>query len=181
MTASRRSQAGFTMIEVAVVTVIFAVTFAIFGQVFSTSDNLVSESRAHLRAHEDLRRNLEMLANVLRGVDIDTLGGFVDGEATAPSFRRITGADLYGRTYSDTETLQWEAVNVSVNGVDNPGRVVSVQGLNRTLVADRVPLGGFRVTLQGSAILITLSTYASTSDPRVVTVTGDTAVVSLRN
>jgi hypothetical protein len=170
------------MVEVVVMAVIMGGAFAVFGEVFTTSDGLVREARANLRAHEDLRRNLEAIANTLRGVDLDTLGGFdEEGVATTPSFRRVIGADASGRLYDSTETLQWEAVSHAVNGVSHPGRIVGVKDGVSTLLADRVPMGGFRVTLQGNALLISLSTYASTSDPRVVTVTGDTAVVSLRN
>jgi hypothetical protein len=179
--ARRASQHGYTFVEIAVVAAIMAIGFAAFGQVFGSSDGLVDGSRSHLRAHEDLRRNLEAVANALRGADIDTLGGFdPDGRATVPTFQRVTGADALGRTYDPVEELRWEGVDRKVNGIESPGRVVRIQDGVETLVADRVPKDGFAVTLEGNTLVVQLSTYASTADRRIVTVTGSTAI-SLRN
>jgi hypothetical protein len=177
----RRNQAGFTVVEVAVASIFVALTFAVFGEVFSSTSGLSRESRATLRAQEELRRNLEAVANVLRGVDIDTLEGFDgDGVATTPEFQRVTGADAFGRTYAGGEQLLWQSAPGTADGIQNPGRVVHSKAGETTLIADRVPQGGFRVVLDGTRLVIQLSTYYTTSERSTVTVSGETAV-SLRN
>ena len=180
MKTRRARQSGFTMIEVAIASVFVALTFAVFGEVFSSTSGLSRESRGNLRAQEELRRNLEAVANVLRGVDIDTLDGFdADGRATQPEFQRVTGADAYGRTYDGAEQLYWQSAP-SVDGISNPGRVVHAKGAVVTMIADRVPQGGFVVVLDGTRLVVQLSTYYVTSERATVTVSGETAV-SLRN
>jgi prepilin-type N-terminal cleavage/methylation domain-containing protein len=177
----RRKQAGFTFLEIAVVMLILGSAFAAFATVFQSSEGLAEESRAALRAHEDLRRNLEAVANVVRGVDIDTLGGLdADGSSTRPTFQRVTGADMLGRTYDATETIFWVALAQPVDGIANAGQVVHEKAGVRTLLADRVPNNGFRVTLDGTTLVIHLTTYSSTSARRTATVSGQTAV-SFRN
>ncbi len=172
----RRRQAGFTFIEIAIVALILTSAFAVFAQVFQSSDGLVKRSRAALRAHEDLRRNLEAIANVLRGADIDTLGGFDStGTAVKPTFQRVTGADMVGRTYGVVESIYWVSAP-SIDGIANPGRVVHTKGATISLLADRVPQGGFSVTLDGTTLVISLVTYASTSQRETATVSGTTAV-----
>jgi prepilin-type N-terminal cleavage/methylation domain-containing protein len=178
---TRRTQAGFTLIEVGVVMLILGGAFAVFANVFTSSENLAEDSRAMLRAHEDLRRNLEAVANVVRGVDIDTLGGIdAQGVSKQPTFQRVTGADMIGRTYDAVETIYWVAATQGVDGIANPGRVVHVKSGVTTLLADRVPKDGFWVTLDGTTLVIHLTTYASTSARRTATVSGKTAV-SFRN
>ena len=180
MSPTRRTQAGFTFFEIALVMVILGSAFAVFANVFTSSEGLAEESRAMLRAHEDLRRNLEAVANVVRGVDIATLGGLDgDGASTAPTFQRVTGADMIGRTYDAVETIYWVA-SPAVDGIAFPGRVVHEKSGTVTLLADRVPKDGFRVTLDGTTLVIHLTTYASTSARRTATVSGKTAV-SFRN
>jgi prepilin-type N-terminal cleavage/methylation domain-containing protein len=181
MRPPRRTQAGFTFFEVAVVMAILGAALAVFGNVFSTSEALAEESRATLRAHEDLRRNLEAVANVVRGADIDTLGGIdAQGTSTQPTFQRVTGADMIGRTYDAVETISWVPHTQGIDGITNPGRVVHVKSGVTTLLADRVPKDGFWVTLDGTTLVIHLTTYSSTSARRTATVSGKTAV-SFRN
>jgi hypothetical protein len=177
----RRAQRGFTLLEVTIAAAFAALTFAVFGQVFSTTDGLSRESRGNLRAHEELRRNLEAVANVLRGVDIDTLGGFDEsGIASEPEFQRVTGADALGATLGGAEALRWEARPGAADGVKSPGRVVHDRGGVATVLADRVPEGGLQVQLDGTRLVVRLTTYYETAQRTTVTVSGETAV-SLRN
>ncbi len=177
----RNAQHGFTIFEVIVVTSLIALILASLGPTFTSNDNLVQDSRAHQRAEAEHRRNMAALARVLRGVDIQTLAGFdTNGNSTAPTFSRVTGADLDDLTYSGDEGLRWIASPVPVDGVENPGAVYLERDGTRQLVANRVPAGGFRVVQQGQSLVVHLTTYYTTSRSRSVTKTSQSAI-SVRN
>lgn len=160
---------------------LMALIMASLGPLFTSNTNLVEDSRAHQRAQAVHRRNLEALAKVLRGADIRTLSGFdTQGVATAPSFSRVTGADLVDLTYTGSEQLRWIEAPVAVDGVSRPGSVYLERSGQRFLVADRVPAGGFQVRQEGQSLVVELSTYYTTSAGRSVTTTGET-VISVRN
>jgi hypothetical protein len=117
----------------------------------------------------------------LRGADIETLGGFdANGRAVEPTFQRVTGADMLGRTYDATESIRWLQTSGSVDGIQHPGRVVHEKDGVETLLAARVPKDTFSVVLDGSTLVIHLTTYSSASARRTATVSGQTAV-ALRN
>ena len=174
-------EAGFTFFEVVIVASLIALAFAALGPLFASNTNLVEDSRALQRAEAAHRRNMEALARVLRGVDIQTLDGFnASGVATAPSFSRVTGADIEDLTYTGAEQLRWIESPVGVDGVSRPGSVYLERDGQRYLIADRVPAGGFQVRQQGQSLVVQLSTYWTTSAGRSVTKQGE-SVISIRN
>ncbi|MDF1701145.1 MAG: type II secretion system protein [Planctomycetota bacterium] len=177
----RPSQRGFTMFEIIVVTSLIALALASIGPLFTSNTNLVEDSRALQRAEAAHRRNMAAVARVLRGVDIQTLSGFDSlGTTTQPQFSRVTGADLDDLTYAGHEQLRWIEAPIAVDGVKNPGAVYLEQAGQRTLVADRVPAGGFRVRQEGQSLVIELRTYWTTSAGRSVS-TASESVISVRN
>lgn len=178
---SRPRAAGFTLYEVVIVLGLTAVLLSSITPLFTSNSNLAEDTRAHQRAEAAHRRNLVALAHILRAVDLQTLDGFdANGISTNPHFSRVTGADLDDLLYTGNEELLWIESPIAVDGVTRPGAVYLVQGGNRTLVADRVPSGGFRLRQEGQNLVIELTTYWATSAGRLVTEHGET-VVSVRN
>lgn len=174
-------QAGFTLTEMMIGLILIPTLLASFTGVFTSSNDLARRSHTSLRAHEDLRANLEAVANVIRGADIDSLGGFdAQGVAVAPTFRRVTGADQLGRTWTGVERIVWRALDVDLDGVEHPGVIVHEHDGVSSIVARHVPAGGFRVVQEGNNLEIHLTTYWSTTSESVTFVTTKTAV-SLRN
>jgi type II secretory pathway pseudopilin PulG len=173
----RTSQAGFTFIETTLVAVIFVGLVGMFGRAFSTSDGVMRESRAALRANEDLRRNLDSIANSLRGASASSLANFAaDSTSTAPSYKCVTGLDSTGAcVLGAAQTLQWQADS----GTSKPGRLVLVSGGVSTTIARGVPTGGFKAFLEGNSLRVQLSTRYTTARGNT-TITGDVSV-SLRN
>jgi hypothetical protein len=76
--------------------------------------------------------------------------------------------------------ISWRARSESVEGVAKPGELVVTSGGQQTVIARRVPAGGFRATLLGSTLRITLTTYSSGTNDRLAMLTGDTSL-ALRN
>jgi type II secretory pathway pseudopilin PulG len=171
-------QRGFTILEIAITVSLVSLSLATIGGVFKRSSELANDSRAQLRVHEEHRRNLEAIANVLRAADLDTLTGFTGGVATNPHFECVTGAGQT-LTTSGVEELKWEVTTPS-DGVTNAGKVVRIVGGVKTTVADRVPQNGFQVRQEGGNLVIRLTTFYMTSQGRTVFLTGETAVF-LRN
>jgi len=180
MRGLRTARSGFTLLEVVLAATLMAAFLLGFGRVFASSEDLAKDSRLCLRAQEDLRRNLEAVANVLRDVEFETLDGFdLAGVATAPSFARVTGADAFGRTYDSREAIAWRPVPGPVPGVAQPGRLVHVRGGRETLLANRVPAQGFRVEMREGTLVIRISTYYAADNASTV-VHGATGV-AVRN
>ncbi|MHC5012042.1 MAG: hypothetical protein ACYTG6_14035 [Planctomycetota bacterium] len=177
---ARNGQAGYTAIEVMLGLLILPFLVGAIGKAFGSSDELIQDSRVVLRAHEDLRRNLEAIANVVRDADIDTLANFTSGTSTQPQYQRVVGADHLGRLYGGAEELRWMPVSGPVNGVAQPGVVVHTKNGVDRIIAVRVPQGGFRVNLEGNNLVILLTNYYSTSAAHVTSISGQTAV-ALRN
>ncbi len=174
-------QAGYTFLELVTATAIFALMVASFGRVFSSSSGLSASSRAALRAHEENRRSLAALSDVLRGAAWDTLAGFAaDQTSTTPSFHLLLGSDAAGRLLDTVESVEWRSTAALVNGVTEPGEVVVLKDGQVTRLAPRVPRGGFSVVRQGNTLEIHLVTYYATREGRLALVTGE-ASVSLRN
>jgi hypothetical protein len=63
---------------------------------------------------------------------------------------------------------------------DRHGELVLVQGAARAVVARHVPAGGFRATLLGNTLRITLTTFSAGSNHQLSLLTGDTSL-TLRN
>ena len=178
---ANRKRAGYTLLEMAIVLALTPLLVGAMSRLFGSSDGLVQKSRAELRAHEELRRNLEALANVVRGGDIDSIEGFdATGWATAPAFHRVVGADATGRLTDGEERLAWVATPGTVDEVAHPGVVLHIRSGTSTIVARNVPQGGFRVRLAGGTLLIRLTTFYVTSSRELAHVVGETAV-ALRN
>ena len=157
---TRRTEAGWTLWETIVGMSLLALAILAFTNVFGSTEDLVRDGRAKHRAEENLRRNLEAIANVLRDIEAESIDGFdEEGRSTNPSFARVTGADRLGRIYGPSEELRWSASTGSVPGVDAPGRIVHVRGGAERLLADRVPEGSFSVFWDKGALVVELATY----------------------
>ena len=118
---------------------------------------------------------------MLRGADLSTLSGLdSDWSSDNPSFARVIGADMSNRLYGPTEELRWIASTREADGVEHPGAVWLVSATGQRLMADRVPQGGFEVRLDGSTLVVTLTTYYTTRDQTTVLAEGNTAI-TLRN
>lgn len=179
---SRHSaSAGFTMFEVVIAMSLFALAASSLSSVFGSNMTLVDDTRAHQRAESAHRKNMVALGRVLRGIDIESLGGLDGtGKAAAPTFARVLGADDTDFTYAPNEQLVWSVSPIAVDGVVNPGSVYLDQGGKRQLVADRIPAGGFWLQRDGKSLRIHLTTYYVTSTSKVSFRTSET-VVSVRN
>jgi hypothetical protein len=176
-----RPARGFTIYEVTIVIVLSGLAMATLSSIFTSNEDMVEGARAKQRAESEHRRSVESLTGVLRGVAAETLGGFgPGGETTNPTFGRVTGADLTDFTYVGDEELRWEAAALKTNGVAQPGAVYLVRGGQRTLVADRVPAGGFRVRLDGPNLVVALTTFYAITKDNVAYRTSET-VVAVRN
>jgi type II secretory pathway pseudopilin PulG len=176
----RTSQRGITIVEFILVVAIFALFSMVLTDVFMSSSSLVTSSRTEHRAQERLRRNMEAVSNVLRGAALDTLSGFNGaGEANTLQFARIDSVDGQGPIYLGSESLVWEPVAGSVDGVPAPGQIVHTLDGTRSVIATRVPQPGFTARLEEGALVIRMQTYYS-SQGRAVFATGSTAV-ALRN
>lgn len=177
----RRRQAGYTFIEMMVATAIFAGLFAAFARAFTTSQALSSDSTALVKASEELRRNLDAIANCWRGAAYASLTGFAaDGTSTTPTFQCVSGGDAGGKVLAAAQQMKWQSSATPVKGIASPGDVVTIQGGVTKLVAARVPSGGFKAILSGSTLKIQLTTYYATSLGKTASVSGECSV-SLRN
>jgi len=177
----RRRHGGYTLIEIALAAAFIPLLVGAVAKIVSSSSGLAEESRAALRAHDELRKNLESVANVLRTADIDTFDGFdANGNASAPTFACVVGANETSRVYGGSEQLVWRAVGTEVDGVERPGVIVHVKNGKERVVARNVPLGGFRVRFEGGTLVIRMSAYYLTSSSKLAQVQAETAV-ALRN
>lgn len=174
-------QCGHTLLELLIVVSIFALFGAVFTDGFASSSALVDDSRVRHRADERLRRNMEAVANLLRGADIDTVTGFASNGIAVDQlhFARVDTVDRDGPIYVGTESIEWRAEGGSVDGVANPGRLVWVLDGVETIIATRVPRYSFEAEFGAGALMIRMSTYYS-REGRVSVARGETAV-ALRN
>jgi len=176
-----RSESGFTFLEMTIVVAILGVIISSAVSAFGAGVNHVHEGRTLTRAESELRSNLVMLTNYLRGADLTKLQGFDgSGVATAPRIKRVRGADHLGRIYDPEVTLEWRADARPVNGIDHPGSIYAVSAGGTELLAKRVPKDGFLVRQEGSNLVIQLRTYYVTSAGTIVELE-DAAVIALRN
>ena len=181
MSTNRRKSGGFTILELLIVVTIGGLILTGTMEAFTGGHGLVKDSRARTKATAEHRRNLIMLANVIRAADIREMQGFdTNGVALEPIIRRVSGADLSGRTHEAPETLRWIAKTESVPGVDHPGAIYAVSTAGSRLLADNVPRDTFSCEQRGSMIVVNLSTYFRTTDGRTITTDGPTAI-QLRN
>ncbi len=180
--SSRRSrQAGFTFVETAIVSVIFLSLVTMFARALGSSNGVMRESRVVLRAREELRRNLDAIANCFRGASLSSLSNFdASFTSTAPGFRCVTGVDGSGACVLDAaQTMQWQAPSGGA-AASTGGQVVVVRSGVTTSVATRVPAGGFRAVLEGTTLRVQLTTTYRTSAGATTSVSGDVSV-TLRN
>jgi len=178
---SIQSQRGFTMIEVVIVSVIALASLGAMGALVGSAQDLTDDTRTNTRATAEHRKNLRVLSNLLRSVDINTLQGFDDdGRATEPTFLRVSGVDLDDRSYLADERLVWKPDAKPVWGVERPGAVYLETSGGDRIVARNVPANGFALRQEGATLAIELTTYYSLGERRTFHVTSETAV-SLRN
>ena len=179
MRSSRRTS-GVTMVETVVSIAIIASVFVGVGGVMRTSSGLARRTHANQLASQENRRSLERITNALRSADVDSLSGFdVNGIATAPQYKQVTGAVGTTPTLSAAQTIQWFS-KVDKSGAANPGEIDLVVGGVKTRLADRVQSGGFRVVQSGSTLKVTLTTYRPNADGGLTYASGE-ASVSIRN
>lgn len=174
-------QRGFLMLEAVLAVAVFTTVLGVALSLTSTTVDMTQETNVQTRAHAEHRRNLLTLANILRTASIYSLQGFdEDGLATQPEFQRLLGVDIHERLYTDPERLEWQSADAPVNGISGPGAIWLVGSDNDTLVAARVPEGGFVVRQEGNVLAVRLTTYYSTDENHTHQLTSEIAV-ELRN
>ncbi len=190
---THRSQRGFTALEVMIVIIILATGMLGLGKAMRTAYGLAGDSQLMTQAHAEHRKNFEIIANVLRQADVNTLDGFVEsgppGEEVMtcanPRFDRVVGSNADGRVWGDTEELRWENAP-SVNGVAQPGKLMlyrlAADGteLAKRKIGRNIPSGGFLLRQEGRTLVIKLTTYYVMPGREPHFVHSETAV-SLRN
>jgi len=178
---SRHSEAGFSLVELAVAMGLATTLLAVLASVFTTSSDASHRSTTVLRLHEEHRRNLDSVANTLRGAVASTLGGFsIDGTATEPSFQRVTGVDEKGLVFGLVNRISWRPTTERVPGIERPGEVIVTEGGRSSIIARHVPAEGFRVARLGQTLRISITTYCSGPKHMLETISGQTSV-TLRN
>jgi prepilin-type N-terminal cleavage/methylation domain-containing protein len=177
----RRRDPGFSVFEMMVAIAVLGITMAAFGHGLNASTGLASTSRATLLANDDERRSLDAIASVLRGASFTSLTGFDEtGSTTSLTFQRVLGIGSSSLVLDEPETISWRAVTRDWDGITNPGEVALTRGQMTTVIAPRVPGGGFKLTLVGNTLRIDLTTFSSTSQ-RKVSFSDATTYVSIRN
>lgn len=193
----RRARArGFTLIELMVVLAIAGIMFAALAQTLGTSTRLYGTARAYLRSDDDLHRSLDAICGMLRGAmmsTMDPIPAIVESDGvtgiTVDDWRDQWATQLTFKWPSDAQsvylpgdprTLRWRSA-APVNGITSPGEVVHEMLGVTTVVAPRVPAGGFKIRRVGeSSLEVMLSTYSSTAQ-RTNAITTASASVLVRN
>jgi type II secretory pathway pseudopilin PulG len=178
---SRNAEAGFSLLEVSVAMVLTTWLAAVLMGTFQRSTGLANRSTTVLQANEEQRRNLEAIATAMRGAATASLSGFdVTGTATSPTFQNVTGIDDKGLILDVPSTISWRQTTAPVPGVAKPGELVLTRGAQQTVVARRVPFGGFKVVRLGLTLRIDMTTYFAGPNHTLQTVSGQTSL-TLRN
>jgi hypothetical protein len=176
-----RREAGSTLLELIIATGLGTMLTLVFGTTFATSAGLWGRSTVALKVYEEHRRNLDAVGNVFRAAALSTLSGFdANNNSTAPVWQCVTGIDVNGVLLDAPHQLTWRASAEKVFGVASPGELVVTQGAAKTVVARHVPAGGFRATLLGNTLRITLTTFSAGVNHQLSQLTGDTSL-TLRN
>lgn len=178
----RRRNAGFTFIEVVVTGAMAGLLFLLFSQSFASSSQLGTTAHMGLMAHDNARRSLDAVANVVRGAYWDTLGELDDTQPTTVlGFQRVVDISTSGAAVlGSDERIEWRAVAGAVDGIAHPGSLVHVTALGGTVIAPRVPQGGFKAVLAGNLLSLQLTTWHGVHAGRVANITLSCAV-ALRN
>jgi hypothetical protein len=173
-------QAGISMLETLIVLAFGVMSLLVITSLTKTTNALASQSRAHLSAEGSLRRDLQQVCNVLRGVSLDTVAGFdyVTGAASEIQFERVIGLTDGEPIYSGAESLEWRVATETVKGVAQPGAVWLVSPAGDRIVASDVPHGGFLLRLDGDTILVSLRVYHELGGGKILEVTGETSVTA---
>ena len=159
--AHRPSESGFSLVELILASSLAAMLAAGLAATFSTSSGLSHQSTTTLRVHEEHRRNLDAVANAMRGAVTTSLLGFdVNGNATEPSFQSVTGIEDDGSlTLDAARQITWRSNGETVPGVSQPGDLIVTQGGEQSVLARRVLANTFQVTRLGGTLRIQLTTY----------------------
>ena len=169
----RRRQEGWTFWETILALNIAGLAAIAFFGIFSRMQDARFDAYANRGAREDLERDLEVLAGVLRDVDVTTLDGFDrQGLSSSFSFRRIDAAGYPG----PREFLRWAPSPQGAPGIRVPGHIVHVTDGLESVVADRVPAGAFLVSLDSGMLVVQLSTYSVYED-RTQLARGSTSIL----
>lgn len=178
---THRAESGFSLLELIVASGLAAMLTAALAATFSTSSGLSNRSSTVLRVNEEHRRNLDAVADAMRGAAASTLGGFdAGGNATEPTFQCVAGCDGSGLVLDETCRIWWRPSTIAVTGVEQPGDLVMTQGTVEAVVARRVPAGGFRVSRLGSSLRISMTTFSPGPNQLLETLSGQTSL-TLRN
>jgi prepilin-type N-terminal cleavage/methylation domain-containing protein len=175
---------GFTLLEVAIGVVVSTVAMGSFVALWSSSDDLSTQSRTALQGEGEHRANLAAIGSLFRDAAPASLAGFdVNGRATSPRFRRVVGYSGGTQTLDSEQELLWQPV--SAWGVDDLGaplgQVVARVGSTDRVLARRVPEGGFVVQRSGRTLTVTLATYWQPEERGPHRRTHDEFEVCLRN
>lgn len=177
----RSAESGFSLLEVVVAMVLTAALAAVLVGTFGTCSGLSNRSTTKMQAHEEHRRNLEVLACAMRGAAARTLSGFdADWTTNEPAFQRVAGIDENGLVFEDPCKISWRATAEKVIGIDRPGELILSQGTRQTVLARRVPAESFQVTRLGRMLRIDLETYRAGPEHMLETISGHTCL-TLRN
>jgi hypothetical protein len=157
---TRRREAGFTVLEMAITVVVASFALAGMGGVFKATDTVTQESRLRMRVANEQRRNLVALTNVLQAADLSTLGNMdVTGTSSRPTFQRVSGQTDGTKALAAEEEILWLASSEPVDGIAYPGRLVLRSGGVDTVIADKVPKDGFLLRQDGRTLTIELTSY----------------------
>lgn len=154
MTRRPTRPAGFSLIEVMLVTTILASLFLLFGETFIRTQGLHSDSSTQTRAEEDARLSLAAIGKAVLGADFEsvqilrqtvssTTPGFDFRAAPGPCdeirFQRIVSWTLQGTVLGAQERIFWRPSGRVLDGVATPGEIVwSHDGID-VVLARNVP------------------------------------------
>jgi prepilin-type N-terminal cleavage/methylation domain-containing protein len=114
--------AGFTLLEMMIVTTVLAILLGAGSQVLLGSLGACSEQSVDLRIRQTGRRVVERICQRLPEADPTTMSPLILADSTTLSYQVVTGHDGSNPTYGDTIAL-WLAPGTgeTANGVDDNG------------------------------------------------------------
>lgn len=180
MIGPRRHEAGYTFIEVAIVSSLILVGMLALSGLLGSARSIERTMRVDVLGERDLRNALLSIADVLRNVPESELSGFDANEAsTRPNFRSIDGSNLGAPTLGPSAYLEWRAH--SSGRTDDPGGIYLVEGTATTLLHGQVSAGSFVVRRSGAAIEIEVEVQRATGEGNAIERFAGQTVVALRN
>jgi len=185
-------EAGMTLVEVAVASAIFGLVIGMVFWVVLSGQRQVEADSPQAEIENMARRIVDEIAGELRKAGLSTLTPPTPVDSSSISFQLVSGYDPdTGALTYDPEVIQFRFQPSSadpVNGVDDDGDGVVDDGTLVREVTGKLPViltpwaanGDFKVTLQGSALQISLRLRRSLKADEVITAERSTSV-TLRN